>query len=90
MPAPAGSGLEKAPQGPGVVRPGRGLVRGPGYWGYATKYTVLTLALQSALGSDFGLSTLPGLSQTGLFRLHGAGPAGHFFNFADGRRARRG
>ncbi|HEX2516091.1 MAG TPA: heparinase II/III family protein, partial [Chloroflexota bacterium] len=62
---------------------------GPGYWGYATKYTVLTLAaLQSALGSDFGLSTLPGLSQTGLFRLHSAGPAGHFFNFADaGERA---
>jgi hypothetical protein len=57
---------------------------GPGYWGYATKYTVLACAaLQSALGTDFGLSTLPGLAQTGAFRLQSAGPTGLFFNFAD-------
>ena len=57
---------------------------GPGYWGYATKYTVLAFAaLESALGTDFGLSTLPGLAEAGVFRLQGAGPTGLFFNFAD-------
>ena len=62
---------------------------GPGYWSYATKYTVSALAgLQSALGTDFGLSTLPGLAGAGTFRLQSAGPTGLFFNFADaGERA---
>ncbi|MBI3969882.1 MAG: heparinase II/III family protein [Chloroflexi bacterium] len=57
---------------------------GPGYWSYATRYTVLALAaLESALGTDFGLSTLPGLAETGVFRLQSTGPTGLFFNFAD-------
>ena len=64
---------------------------GPGYWSYATKYAVSALAaLQSALGTDFGLSTLPGLAGAGTFRLQSAGPTGLFFNFADaGERAGR-
>jgi len=62
---------------------------GPGYWGYATQYTVLAFAaLQTALGTDFGLSTMRGLPETGLFRLHSVGPTRLFFNFADaGERA---
>jgi hypothetical protein len=62
---------------------------GPGYWSYATRYTVLVFAaLQSALGTDFGLSDLPGLAEAGLFRVHSVGPTGLFFNFADaGERA---
>ena len=57
---------------------------GPGYWGYATQYTTLALAaLESALGSDFDLGNLPGLADAGWFRMHGAGPTGRFFNFAD-------
>jgi hypothetical protein len=62
---------------------------GPGYWSYATRYTVLVFAaLQSALGTDFGLSDLPGLAGAGLFRVHSVGPTGLFFNFADaGERA---
>lgn len=57
---------------------------GPGYWGYATKYTVLAFGvLHSALGTDFGLSQSPGLAEAGLFRLQGVGPGGLFFNFAD-------
>ncbi len=57
---------------------------GPGYWSYATRYAVLLFAaLQSALGTDFGLSNLPGLAQTGVFRLQSAGPTGLLFNFAD-------
>lgn len=57
---------------------------GPGYWGYATRYTVYVFAaLQSALGTDFGLSSTPGLAEAGLHRLQITGPTGLFFNFAD-------
>jgi hypothetical protein len=57
---------------------------GPGYWGYATQYTVAaTASLVSALGTDFGLSSLPGFSAAGDFRVAIAGPTGKFFNFAD-------
>lgn len=62
---------------------------GPGYWGYATAYTIVAFAsLDSALGTDYGLSNMPGLAEAGLFRLQGAGPTDLFFNFADaGERA---
>jgi len=57
---------------------------GPGYWHYATQYAIYLLdSLLTALGTDLGLGDSPGLSQTGLFRLHAAGPSGKLFNFAD-------
>ena len=57
---------------------------GPSYWGYATRYTVFGLAaMQSALGTDFGLSDIKGLSETGLFPLYTTGPSGMYLNFAD-------
>lgn len=57
---------------------------GPGYWAYATSYNVLMLAaLESALGTDFGLANMPGFSQTGLFPIYMTGPTGRAFNFED-------
>ena len=57
---------------------------GPGYWGYATAYNVVMLAgLQSALGSDFGLSGMGGFAETGLFPVYMTGPTGRAFNFED-------
>jgi len=57
---------------------------GPGYWNYATSYNVYMLAaLESALGTDFGLSRFPGFSITGDFRIHVIGPTRENFNFAD-------
>ena len=57
---------------------------GPSYWGYATSYAVFGLAaLESALGTDFGLSDIPGLSETGYYPLNTAGPTGMYLNFAD-------
>ncbi|MCX7046137.1 MAG: heparinase II/III family protein [Candidatus Sumerlaeota bacterium] len=57
---------------------------GPGYWSYATHYTCFALAaLQTALGTDYGLSESKGLAQAGYFPLMTAGPAGFLFNFAD-------
>ncbi len=65
--------------------PEGGWAEGPGYWHYATRYTVYYLAaLQSALGSDLGLvQEMPGFRKAGDFRLHFAGPVGHTFNYAD-------
>jgi heparinase II/III-like protein len=65
--------------------PDGGWAEGPGYWHYATQYAIYLLdSLSTALGKDLGLDASPGLSTTGLFRLHAAGPSGKLFNFADG------
>ncbi len=57
---------------------------GPGYWLYATDYAALALgALQSGLGTDYGLSALPGLAEAGRFHVQSIGPTRLFFNFAD-------
>jgi autotransporter-associated beta strand protein len=57
---------------------------GPGYWDYSTRYnTRMLAALESALGSDFGLGQTPGLSEAGLFAVYNTGPTKFAFNFAD-------
>jgi hypothetical protein len=64
--------------------PDGGWAEGPGYWHYASRYTAYFLAgLKSALGSDFGLSAIPGLDRAGHFRIHMVAPSGKQFNFAD-------
>jgi hypothetical protein len=61
---------------------------GPGYWNYATAYNVVLLAgLDTALGTDFGLSRLPAFAETGFFPLYLTGPTGRTFNYADGSDA---
>lgn len=61
-----------------------GCIEGPGYWGYATLYiSYYAAAMQSALG-DTSILESPGLSQTGLFRIHSIGPIERTFNFGDG------
>jgi len=59
---------------------------GPGYWVYGTGYTVLTImALNEALGTDFGLSQTEGLDKTGEARVGTTSPNGKLhFNYADG------
>ncbi len=58
---------------------------GPGYWSYGTTYNVVLIAaLESALGSDFGLSRAPGFDETGQYPALATGPSGLFFNYADG------
>lgn len=64
--------------------PDGGWPEGVGYWEYATEYTVFALAaLQTALGSDFGLSDADGLAFAGEVPIHLTGPTGQRFNFAD-------
>lgn len=58
---------------------------GPGYWNYATTYNAALLAaLESAVGTDFGLSQIRGFADAGLFPIYLTGPLDRTFNYADG------
>ena len=71
--------------------PDGGWGEGPGYWRYATEYNVYILAaLETALGDDYGLSTISGFSQTGDFPFYFTGPTGETFNYADAHSGWRG
>ena len=49
-----------------------------------TSYAAAAMAmLDSALGTDFGLSSLHAFSETAQYRLHVEGPSGQCFNYAD-------
>lgn len=57
---------------------------GPGYWDYATKYNALMVAaLDSALGTDFGLSKIDGFAKAPDFPIQVSGPLERAFNYAD-------
>lgn len=59
-------------------------MEGMSYWHYATSYAVIGIeALRTALGKDFGLATVAGFKEGGLFRIHADGPTQLGFNFAD-------
>ncbi|MES2462573.1 MAG: heparinase II/III family protein [Armatimonadota bacterium] len=54
------------------------------YWGYGTTFQVVLLdALQTALGTDWGLSKSPGLMNSANAMNQQLGPTGMFFNFSD-------
>jgi hypothetical protein len=72
----------------GSYAPDGGWDEGPGYWHYATSYTVYFLAaMATALGGDLtewqALLRMPGFAVTGDFRVHALGPLGRAFNYAD-------
>src|SRR5579863_233494 len=76
--------LESIPLALTSYGPDGGWAEGPGYWNYATAYTVYFLAaIDSALDTDFGLSAAKGFDKTGRFRVYSTGPAGKMFNYAD-------
>jgi len=67
-----------------LFAPDGGFEEGPVYWNYATIYNVLYLsALNTALGTDYGLSDLPGFSDTGNYRIQSLGPTYLYANFGD-------
>lgn len=56
---------------------------GYSYWGYGTTFECLMVALlESAVGTDNGLSASPGFSRTGNYMLHMVGTNG-CFNYSD-------
>jgi len=78
--------LKSIPRAMASYAPDGGWAEGPGYWHYATSYNVFFLAaLETALGTDFDLSRLPGFDRAGFFRIYSTGPIGLTFNYADAR-----
>jgi hypothetical protein len=64
--------------------PDGGFTEGPSYWSYAMKYNVAMMAsLESALGTDFGLSNFPGIAATGNFPIAMNGATGNPYQYAD-------
>ncbi len=84
--------IESLPRALASYAPDGVWMEGPSYWHYATSYTAYSLAaLQTALGTDFGLSDAPGLAATGYFPIFASGPNSLYLNFADaGSKSRRG
>ena len=76
--------LAALPRALASYAPDGGWNEGPGYWDYATHYTVFIIsALESALGKDYGLKKSAGLDRTGFFHLYATSPLNLSFNFAD-------
>ena len=77
-------GLSLVPAAMAHYAPNGGYREGPMYWKYGTRYNIYYIAaLESALGTDFGLHKAEGFSETGFFTIHMLGPSGKTFNFAD-------
>lgn len=77
------NGLESIPVGMKPFAPDGGWFEGYGYWNYGTQYLTLYLAeLNSAMGTDFGLSNLPGISETGYYPIYMEGPE-QVFNYGE-------
>jgi hypothetical protein len=57
---------------------------GASYWEYGSSYSVLTASiLESAIGTDFGISNYAGFMSSPVFVLKSIAPSGLFFNFSD-------
>ena len=58
---------------------------GPGYWGYGTNFTAITISmLESAFGTDFGQTAYPGFMESPLFYMLSLGShTGLVYSFAD-------
>lgn len=64
--------------------PNGGYIEGPTYWSYGTHYNVLFLdALDTALGSTFGLTTIEPFMKSPSFYLHAHAPTLQLFSFSD-------
>lgn len=62
---------------------------GPMYWDYGTSYQLVFIeALQSAFGSDFGLSLAKGFDKSAQFMVFAMGNIGKAYNYADFRSMR--
>ena len=76
--------LDSIPRALGSYAPDGGWPEGPGSWHFATRYAACFLAaLDSALGTDFGLSNVKGFDRAGRFRVYLGSPIGRTFPFGD-------
>ena len=76
--------LDKLPNSLKEYAPDGVYPEGPSYWGYGTSYTIIASnTLETAFGSDFGISESPGFMKGAEFLLNATAPSGNYFNFAD-------
>jgi len=76
--------LSRVPPAMAHYAPDGGWPEGVSYWEYATEYAgYLVAGLDTALGTDFGLTALPGFSTTGDVPAQLTGPTGQRYNWAD-------
>ncbi|MEM9144437.1 MAG: heparinase II/III family protein, partial [Bacteroidota bacterium] len=76
--------LDSIPKGLVAYAPDGVYPEGSTYWKYGTSFSVLTIAmLESAFGTDFGLSDSPGFMESAHFRLLSNAPSGYYYNFSD-------
>ncbi|MCU6711254.1 DNRLRE domain-containing protein [Paenibacillus sp. J5C_2022] len=76
--------LESIPKAISQFAPNGGWFEGYGYWEYAAHYLALYLGgLEAVIGTSFGLSDSPGVSETASFPIYMEGPTGRAFNFSD-------
>ncbi|MFP4502242.1 MAG: heparinase II/III family protein [Candidatus Hydrogenedentota bacterium] len=77
-------GLKNLPRAMHEYEPDGVYPEGASYWQYGTTYNVLFIAaLESVLGTDFGITSAQGLMKSPEFMLHVTGPTGKYFNFSD-------
>ncbi|MCX7591871.1 MAG: heparinase II/III-family protein, partial [Kiritimatiellae bacterium] len=82
--------IVNVPRAVSVSEPDGAYPEGPDYWEFGTSFNVYMIeALETSLGTDFGLSNLPGFRPSAAFMLHATGPSGLTFNFADGHAHER-
>lgn len=57
---------------------------GLGYWSFGSHYNIMLMdSLESALGTDFGLSQIDGFRQSGDYQIYLSGTNRLFFDFGD-------
>jgi len=57
---------------------------GATYWDYGTSYSCISASmLESAFGTDFGISDYPSFIESANFKMLSVAPSGWYFNFAD-------
>jgi len=68
----------------GYYAPDGGGTEGVTYWEYGSRYNILLLnAMETALGTDFGLSEMPGFCASGLYPIYMSGNGRMSFDFGD-------
>ena len=79
-----GRSLRSNPKVLASYAPDGGYPEGYMYWGYGSAFEIMLIAaLESACGTDFGLSDYPGFLQSGRFMQAMLTPSGGCYNFSD-------
>lgn len=76
--------LHNIPRALKAYAPDGAYPEGASYWSYGTSYTLITISvLESAFGTDFGISNTPGFVNSALFVKKLVGSSGMYFNYFD-------